>query len=96
MDHVELKPRQLLRNSGYNRPISLHPGVQMINVKISTAISLLLVNLSYQKNYMFKSIVPEHCHKAQTMELQEASNFLALQSILFQTSEQRKVSYTPA
>lgn len=41
-------------------------------------------------------IIPEHCHKVQTMALREASDFLGQQSTLFQIDEQRRASYTPA
>lgn len=40
--------------------------------------------------------IPEHYRRVQTMEQQEVSNFLGLQSTPFQTSEQGKASYTPA
>jgi hypothetical protein len=39
--------------------------------------------------------IPEHYRRVQTMEQQEVSNFLGLQSTPFQTSEQGKASYTP-
>lgn len=44
----------------------------------------------------FSYSIPEHCHKAQTTGQQEVLGFLALQSTLFLTSEQQKVSYIPA
>lgn len=40
--------------------------------------------------------LPEHYHRVRTMELQEVSGFLGLQSTLSQISEQEKASYTPA
>ena len=41
-------------------------------------------------------MIPEHYHIVQTMEQQEVSSSLELQSTLSQISEQGKASYTPA
>lgn len=40
-------------------------------------------------------MIPEHCHRAQTMEQQAISSFWVQQNIPFQTSEQGRASYTP-
>lgn len=55
---------------------------------------------TWEKHIMMQQrrlmVIPEHCRKVQTMAQQEASDFLGLQSTLFQIDEQQRASYTPA